>query len=673
MRANKLLYASFVGAMALSSCSQDVVGPENRDADIMTYGVEIPSQSRAGESFCQNALPANFNLYARYSAEADKLYIDGDLISHEGNSWTNTTGLRYWPQQAIDIYGVRSHGAFAWTEDNLPSVPNFTVADDVTAQKDLIFSTVKGATKPGDYDGTVNLNFRHALSQLCFKVQNTNQNLSVEVSSVGVAYVKGQGTFVFGQASTDGLNEWHNDAYNTTGTLVDKTYRNGEGVWTLEGENKTFEYTLPESVILNGVQGANNLTCPGDNHGNGFLGVMNLIPQTVAKWNPKADNGADNGAYFLIGVTFRNIVNGVVDADHVIYEGKTAIPVDIDWEQGYRYIYNLKFGEGDGGYQPGTDKPVMVPVKIEVEVDDFIPVEGGDINMDTDKEGQQTENKFNLVYALNDINATAEGIENGYFAAADALTHDFTVTDVVPVCPGKNFLGWAESAAATEATLHAGDIVTVAKNTTKTIFAVWEADEYDVTVKFVDAEGNVYTTTTVKANSKDNTINIPAYPDPTARCYGVNTEPGVFTGMAGSVVAVPESKEVTVYAFWKFLLAYHVNANYGAYATEGVKPNVEFYSNSNADQTVAITKERVKELASWGDDIQWLGWTTSSNVLCPEDKNPDEYCATLYRKSRLDDVEITLVAGNYTTLRACFGETTPTIAGGGSGTGAGTI
>lgn len=70
---------------------------------------------------------------------------------------------------------------------------------------------------------------------------------------------------------------------------------------------------------------------------------------------------------------------------------KVAIPVSaITWEQGKKYIYTFIFGEG-GGYVPPTEdddepEPVLVPISFTVTVDDFIPVNEIEVDMDTTKD-----------------------------------------------------------------------------------------------------------------------------------------------------------------------------------------------------------------------------------------------------------------------------------------------
>lgn len=86
---------------------------------------------------------------------------------------------------------------------------------------------------------------------------------------------------------------------------------------------------------------------------------------------------------------------------------------------------------------------------------------------------------FELVFDGNkpsDSNSTISGTPEKLTAKAKATKHEFEVPAATMTCGNYEFLGWAENAAATEATIKAGDKVEVNKtgNFTKTLYAVWK-------------------------------------------------------------------------------------------------------------------------------------------------------------------------------------------------------
>lgn len=81
------------------------------------------------------------------------------------------------------------------------------------------------------------------------------------------------------------------------------------------------------------------------------------------------------------------------------------------------------------------------------------------------------ENTYTLRYDANG----GEGAPALQTDKSSADSYDFIISDVTPTREGYNFLGWADDAKATAAQYHAGETITLTKDTlNKTIFAVWE-------------------------------------------------------------------------------------------------------------------------------------------------------------------------------------------------------
>lgn len=204
-----------------------------------------------------------------------------------------------------------------------------------------------------------------------FKAKNTNANLKVTVKGVEVVKVVNGGTFTYpGNTTTPQITVENQDF--GTGT---------QGTWKLGNTKATYAAGITEAT-LTGVSEAVDLTNEG--------GELLLMPQTITGWDVDTDpsNSAGN-SYFLVDC---KIVNVAGESEVTLWpetgeSAKVAIPVSaITWEQGKKYIYTFIFGEG-GGYVPPTDddekpEPVLVPISFTVTVDDFIP--GNEINVDMD-------------------------------------------------------------------------------------------------------------------------------------------------------------------------------------------------------------------------------------------------------------------------------------------------
>lgn len=416
----KAIFASIAVAM-LTACSNDEVVLENNDANAIRFGVTAQNNSRAADVFCNNNLPGAFNVSAVYN---NALYINGDNIEKGSNGkWENKSGLRYWPNTGdVHFYGY-VNGDITMTDALVPTFANFTVVGEdgnkenktVADQVDLLYAVKTQAKAAAGENGVVqtpqqvNLNFRHALSQIVFNARNDNANLYVEISGVSVVNVMSKGTYTFPTADTD-----NNYAHaNATVTPADATTFN-RGSWFTTGENNTSTSTLttPASYTVSfdakPIAGDKNVvdlttyTHADGNKGSFYKDAMLLLPQTTTKYDvntedtEKDENGkyVRKGTYFLVNCLIKNVAGETVAPNDVILWGATTgegenkkfngepanvlLPVDFNWEEGKKYTYTFVFGNGNGGFDPDPDDPtpdpVLVPITFNVTVDEFIPV-----------------------------------------------------------------------------------------------------------------------------------------------------------------------------------------------------------------------------------------------------------------------------------------------------------
>lgn len=398
----KKIFGGALAVLMLTACSNDELVNVNRDGDEITFSVVTNAGSRASDVYCNNNKPADFEVFASHGG---KKYIDGDIIKYQGSEWINTDGTRYWPESGdVTFYAHRNAAKeFTWEDPStVPTIKDFTVASKVEDQVDLIYSVQK-ASKPTNTETNppVMLNFRHALSQIVFQAKNINPNIYVEVSGVSVCKLTGKNTFTYPSQKTD-ANIVNHDG--TTGTI---TYDGSWGTWATISTPGTVQYDVTFSpVALNGNKNAtaSSLTNTNETGKEFSKKALLLLPQTTTAWDVTsagAEGTAANqsGSYFLVKCKIYNVADSAkgfdAASDVCLWPGEgvtdpkdVAIPVAVDWEQGKKYIYTFVFGDGNGGYDPDPDpedpdpEPVLVPIKFNVTVDDFVPVANEDIEMD---------------------------------------------------------------------------------------------------------------------------------------------------------------------------------------------------------------------------------------------------------------------------------------------------
>lgn len=372
-------------ALAAVSCTKSEVLESNSGE--IRFNVVANSATKAADVYCNNNMPGEFMVYA---VSDGKTYIDGDRIARNGSDWENQSGVRYWPETAVDFYAHVNAGTnFIWSTESAPTIKDFTPSPTVADQLDLLYAVKTAQNKKST---PVELNFRHALSQIVFNAKNTNENLYVEIKGVKIVNVGGTNTFTYPTTDTDSKFVSHDG----TGALPST----GAGSWAeLTSGASSYEVDF-NAVPVVGNSTVVDLTTANDSGKEFNSQAMLLLPQTTTAWVPSKDSNTpsenNTGSYFLIDCAIWNVADGTaVDKDTDVQlwgEGgntkELSIPVAFTWKQGKKYIYTLVFGQGNGGYDPDPDpddpdpKPVLVPIDFTVSVDDFqvedpIEVESG--------------------------------------------------------------------------------------------------------------------------------------------------------------------------------------------------------------------------------------------------------------------------------------------------------
>lgn len=458
----KLLFSAALLAGLLASCSsEEVVNPAS-NGDAIGYGVTSGFTTRSANSYCNTNLPGSFTVAARY-ADNSGYYFQGETVTGQGDPrvW-NPEHMYYWPDQDLRFIAYADDAnTYKLDADGNPMFENFVVENDCAKQLDLLYA-VKNT--PGQRQGQVKLNFRHALSQIVFKAVNSTTNLDITVSGVGVSSLWNKGSYEFPVVDTDPNVTEHGDNANAT---IENANDATRGTWTLDKSGAKVNYFVqtPETVLSNE---ASDLTVV--NHKGGVDSSLILMPQSQEAWVP--GQAGERGFYFVLKVKF-------VDRtlNKTIYDGEAWIPATIDWKQGIRYVYTFNFANGtSGGFTPEPDpRPIISSITYDVTTDDFIPVEGG-VNPD-----QNVEQKTSTVTLDNGADATpATQVLTGYGIGANIQVK---LPTAAPVREGYDFNGWTD---AEGNNYGLGTYVTLPAGESTTLTASWtEQAPKEITYKIV--------------------------------------------------------------------------------------------------------------------------------------------------------------------------------------------
>ena len=145
MKKYYLLAAGFL--TLLGSCSQDDIVDVNHDGDEIRFTAVTNGSTRASDMYSPTVLPESFQVSA---ISQDKVYISDDKIVRVGEQapykWENSTGTRYWPEDAVDFYAHFNAGGTFQLNNGAPTFDNFSVASAVGSQVDLLYAVKKGQT-----------------------------------------------------------------------------------------------------------------------------------------------------------------------------------------------------------------------------------------------------------------------------------------------------------------------------------------------------------------------------------------------------------------------------------------------------------------------------------------------------------------------------------------------
>lgn len=391
----KFFYVA-VAATALASCSSDQL-VDLKEGDEIKLSVIADNDSRAETIFCNYNLPESFQLYAATVAstgkEAQDFIVDEKYVRTSGVTYERDGVNRYWPENdALNFYAVKN-AEITWEAGEVPT-GSFEVDDDVESQLDFVYAANPNQSKPTS-GSAVALNFRHALSQIEFKVANANPDLEIIVKNVKVGNALSKGNFTFPATTAE---EWENHNQG------DEDMTDDGSVIAWASQNTPINFTLAEDfddVAVLSTDPVTALTFETDDAENAnfaeiYEKSMLLLPQLTTAWN------GTEGGFLAVKCVINNIIKeGENITDRVVLygdndgdgeaEGRWAfVPVKFDWKPGYKYVYTFNFTNGgNAGYDDsnGNDKPgnvaVLLPLTVDVTVDDFQPTNGSTEDMAT--------------------------------------------------------------------------------------------------------------------------------------------------------------------------------------------------------------------------------------------------------------------------------------------------
>lgn len=354
MKKNRLFMFA-VAAAIFASCSQESV----IDSEVMkqsnaigfstyksvTRGNPVDDNKEfmtVGNTFGVTAFISTEGITSPYMGYADH----GAKIIY-GTNWgyANENEKAFWPMkgETLDFYAYAPFGNDAITttfNKTAGMTLNYTVPAAEADQVDVMYASAMAVGKPAS-GNSVNMPFKHALTQLHFRIATKAERLKIDIAANGVAINQVMGTGVLSLTA-------HNTSWSNLSTPAN---------YTVTSEAITGEYT-GLSTGYKTIGTANN--------------ALMLLPQQFAALSE------GTGAYLTISC---KIYQQLSDTEKVFLKGDAdnyaviTIPISSTnaegteiWEMGKKLTYNLLIS---------GNLTELDPIEFTTKVEGWDPVEGG--------------------------------------------------------------------------------------------------------------------------------------------------------------------------------------------------------------------------------------------------------------------------------------------------------
>lgn len=431
----KSLFFVALGALALTSCSQDEVIQVNQDA--VSFSVVADNTSRGTVETTDDIddfMVKAFNIDA--NGINTTVFMDNMKVyrTKDGGTWSDWTygSTKFWPNSGeINFYSYSpanlnekdfatvtinpTQGSNGSTSNLGAQTIQYTVPTKCSEQIDVLYALNTGMSKANK---NVAVNFRHALSQIVFQAKNIKKDLKVVIKGVRVVNLKNSATFTWPAVATTVQT-----AIDANGDVVDNgidTEGDSWGTWdSYATDYVSHPADITEATLAYGDDAGEVSTLTTD--GNPLLLLpQQIYPATIDKENNFMKFEAGKSFFVIDCVIFNVEQTGVDASSNPIYTetqlwpatadatAEVAIPVSSPdkvvnadssisyfWKQGRRYVYTFVFGQGAGYIGPNGENaptdpdapeaggntntadpnepgdPVLVPVTFTVTVDMF--------------------------------------------------------------------------------------------------------------------------------------------------------------------------------------------------------------------------------------------------------------------------------------------------------------
>lgn len=325
--------------LSLSACSHNEHDAPSA-GNLISFNASAPLSGR--EAVTTNTLQ-EFRVWAFADG---KPYMTDVNVGRTDNGWNYSPSM-YWPSDApLNFYSyspaIKTETA---SDSSNPDIPGFINS----GKTDLLYAVNIGESRGGTNATPVQVNFRHALSQVRFQIRprvakTGEQSLSVKVKSLDLLGTNTVGSFNFPTNSTTIGNQVTGEWTDHKNPADKNIYEGAEMLDTdtpVELRSTGYIFSIPQKLTKSEVSGSN--------YSGAYARILCEIFDRntgVKIWPESADAVADGAGYIYFPLNARE--NG-----------------NAEWQLGRAYRYTLNIDV------PATSNKIDFDVTVE-EFPDFI-------------------------------------------------------------------------------------------------------------------------------------------------------------------------------------------------------------------------------------------------------------------------------------------------------------
>lgn len=372
MKKNLWIFAA--AAMTLAACSNDDTIAQYQE-DAINFNTVVEGVTRATGITAENIE----SFYVTANKAEGGLYFATDPVEFTKQASANFTSATkyYWPSTGkLDFIAYAPAAGTGSTITRTDST-HFSVTPAVTpsAQQDFVYAVVRQQDKSTGGNG-VQINFRHAESDIVIQLKNTSTDKKFTVSNVSLNYIKPTGAFAPVYRSESEIGFCTNGTNVTNDTKAsDTNYYITGAAWTASGTETS--YSQAATTTAYAAETSTAVALPSD---------MILVPQTLTaatEYSAAAAGSSFNGPCITVELKIQDAQDHYLVGTSSTYVTAMWPLSTITWLPGHRYTYTLDLV--GGGYFPtnqdetATLDPILKNAEIfflTPTVDEWIDADG---------------------------------------------------------------------------------------------------------------------------------------------------------------------------------------------------------------------------------------------------------------------------------------------------------